>query len=84
MRIHLCSGKHRLHFMIPTMLVFNPLIAKIAVRHGLPYAGDSRKEISPEAISALFAEFRRIKKKYGSWELVMVESSDGDLVKIIL
>ena len=42
------------------------------------------KDISPEALTALFAEFRRIKKKHGSWELVDIESADGGLVKVIL
>ena len=32
----------------------------------------------------LFAEFRRIKKKHGTWVLVEVESADGDLVNVIL
>lgn len=42
------------------------------------------KNLSAKQLDALFAEFRRIKKKHGRWELVDVESSNGDLVKIIL
>ena len=40
--------------------------------------------ISAKQIDALFAEFRRIKRRYGRWELVDVESADGQIVKIIL
>ena len=37
-----------------------------------------------DTVYALCAELRRIKKAHGSWELVNVQSSDGDSVQIIL
>jgi len=40
--------------------------------------------IQPHALEALFAEFRRIKDHYGTWELVDIESSGGEIIKIIL
>ena len=40
--------------------------------------------ISSDALDALFAELRRIKDRYGEWELVDIESSNGEKVKIIL
>ena len=84
MKIHIRSGEQNLRIRIPTNLVFSPIVARLGCRYGLRYAGDAMKDLSPEAIGALFAEFRRIKKKYGTWELVYVESSEGDLVKVIL
>ena len=84
MKIHVKSEEQNLRILIPTGWLFSPLVARFVYRHGSQYAGDAMKDISPEAWEALFAEFRRIKKKYGKWELVNVESSNGDLVKVIL
>ena len=84
MKIHIKSGSQNLRIRIPTGLVFSPLGARFICRYGLQYAGDAMKDLSPEALSALFAEFRRIKRKHGSWELVDIESSDGELVKVVL
>ena len=41
-------------------------------------------DIPSEALQALSQCIRDIKKKYGTWELVHVESANGDLVSIIL
>lgn len=84
MKIHLRSGKHNLRLYLPTRLIFSKTVARLGCKYGLQYAGDAMKDIPPEAVEALFAEFRRIKQKYGSWELVNQESSNGDIVKIIL
>ena len=42
------------------------------------------KNIPPEAVEALFTEFRRIKRKYKNWELVKIEGADGSIVDITL
>lgn len=84
MKIHIKSKEQNLRIRIPTGLVFSPLGARFICRYGLQYAGDAMKDISPEALTALFAEFRRIKKKHGSWDLVDIESTDGELVKVTL
>ena len=84
MKIHIKSKEQNLRIRIPTGLVFSPLGARFICRYGLQYAGDAMKDVSPEALKALFAEFRRIKRKHGSWELVDIESSDGELVKVVL
>lgn len=84
MRIHLKSGDQNIRMVFPTGLIFSKAVAWLGVRYGLRYAGDSMKNLTAEQIDLLFAEFRRIKKKHGRWELVDVESSNGDLVKIIL
>ena len=84
MRIQVKEDGRNINISIPTCLIFNKGTAWIARRFGRHYAGDAMKGIPPEAIDALFAEIRRIKKKYGSWELVEAESSDGELVKVTL
>lgn len=84
MKIHVTSEDHNIHLWIPTNLFFNPMVAHFAVRYGLRHAPDSARNISPDAMDSLFAEFRRIKKQYGRWELVDMETSTGDKVKIVL
>lgn len=84
MKIHIQSGKQKLRFYLPTALIFSKAVARLGCKYGLRYAGDAMKDISPEALEALFTQFRHIKKKHGSWELVHVEGADGQIVKIIL
>lgn len=84
MKILIKSGSRNLRIRIPTGLAFSPVVAWLGCRYGIQYAGDAMKDISPESLSALFAEFRRIKKKHSTWELVEIESSDGSLVKVTL
>ena len=85
MKIQVKSGGHNIRLCLPTGLIFHPIIARFAVRFGLRHARDEAQNITPEAIEALFAEFRRIKKKYGPWELVDIESADGsEMVNIRL
>ena len=84
MKIQVKSENRNINLRIPTNLIFSPLVAKLT-KFGLRYAPDAAQSISPEAMEVLFAEFRRIKKKYGSWELVDLETEDGtEVVKIIL
>ena len=47
-------------------------------------AADAVAKISPGAMGKLFAEIRRIKKRYGSWTLVEVNSASGAQVLITL
>ena len=83
MRIRIQSGDTNLRLWFPTNLVFSRCTVYLANTLGRKYAGDAMKNIPPEALKVLFAEFRRIKRKYGTWELVDIESSDAS-VKIIL
>ena len=84
MRIYIKSEEHNINLRIPTNLIFSSFVAKIA-QFGLRYAPEDVPNIPPEAIEALFAEFQRIKKKYGHWELVDIETASGaEVVKITL
>ena len=84
MRIKVKSGDTNINIPLPTNLVFSKAAVWLANRVGRKYAGDAMKNIPPEALDRLFGEFRRIKRRYGSWELVHVISSDGDEVHITL
>ena len=81
MRIHIRSEGKNLRFRIPTNFVFSRGIAWLAVRYGMRY---SSVNVSSEQLLRLFAEFRQIKRKFGTWELVNIESADGELVKVLL
>ena len=84
MRIRVQAEGRNINIALPTCMIFSKAVARIANTAGRKYAGDAMAQITPEQMDALFAEFRRIKKKYGSWELVDVESAGGEKVKIIL
>ena len=84
MRIQIKSGTSRLNFWLPTCLVFGKITVRLANSIGRRYAAEAMKDIPPEAIEAIFAEFSRIKRVHGKWELVDIQSSNGDIVKVIL
>ena len=83
MKIHVQSDDHCIRLVLPTNLIFSPVIAHVAC-FALRFTPDDVPSISPDALKALFAEFRRIKKRYGTWQMVDMETSSGEIVKIIL
>ena len=84
MKIRVKSEDVSLRLWLPTNLIFGKAMVWLANTAGRKYAPDAMKDISPENLELLFAEFRRIKKKYGSWELVEVQSADGTHIHIVL
>ena len=68
---------------VPTWLVFNSLMIEIGLKTGRNHS-DHVPDIPPEAIDALCREFRRIKQVHGTWELVRMESADGETVIITI
>ena len=84
MKIRVQTGEKKFTVLFPTSPLFSRLTVWLATHFGAKYAGDALKDVPPEAMDALFAEIRRIKKKHGSWELVDVESAEGERVKVIL
>lgn len=99
MKIQITSDDRSLSLRIPTGLLFSkPMIwmglkfmkksSSYAAQY-IPENPEGKSEgflnnLPEEAVYALCAELRHIKKTYGSWELVDVRSSDGEIVKIIL
>ena len=84
MRIRVKSEDTNINLLLPTNLIFSKATVWLANRYGRKYAGDAMKDIPPEAMDRLFAELRRIKRRYGHWDLVEVRGSDGAEVKITL
>ena len=84
MRIKVKSEDTNIHLCLPTNLIFSKGTVWLANHIGRKYAGNAMKDIPPESLDSLFAEFRRIKRKHKHWVLVEVASSDGDEVSIVL
>lgn len=84
MKIQVNDGEHKISILLPTNLIFSGGTAWLADHVGRKYAPEALENIPPEALNALFAEFRRIKHQYGRWTLVEVESAAGQTVKITL
>ena len=84
MRIRIKTDECNLRLWIPTGLIFNRFTAGIAVHTLRKYTPGQWQHLTPEQMNALFYELRRIKDRYGSWEMVDVQSGDGEKVKVIL
>ena len=84
MKIRIKSSEVNMNLVLPTRLLFGKTVVKLANTIGRRYAAEALEGISPEALELLCAELRRIKKKHGSWDLVDVQSADGDIVQIVL
>ena len=84
MKIRVKNIEHNINLWLPNWLIFGKLTERIAVATLKYYVPDAIEQIPPEKLPVLFAEMRRIKQKYGSWDLVDVHSADGTVVRIIL
>ena len=84
MKIRVKSEKHNIHLWLPNWLLFGKLTERIASATMKYYVPDGAAQIPPEKLAVLFTEMRRIKSKYGSWELVDVCSADGTIVRVVL
>lgn len=78
MKVQIKEKSHTVRIALPTKLVFNRLVLRMA----LEYCGS--KGASAKAADALAAEIKRIKDKHGSWVLAEVYNADGVSVSITL
>lgn len=96
MRIIVNGNGNHINIPIPTGLFFSKASAwtwlklvRVSAGKYMPERVSRKADVfldglSEEAVYALCAELMRIKRKYGSWDLVEVESSDGTQVLIRL
>ena len=84
MRIKVISKERRLNLVLPTRLIFSPMLVHFGLRIARKYAPKETEHLPPEGVAALCDEICKIKKQYGRYELVDIQSADGELVKIIL
>ena len=84
MRIRVSDGHRDIRIWIPSGLVFNKLTVSIGIWAMKKYTPQYSCNLTAEQLNAVFSELRRIKAKHGSWELVNVQGSDGEMVRVIL
>ena len=99
MRIIVKGDGHNINIPIPTRMIFSKATvwmwlkfarkamhsAEKYIPENAEYKAESLLESIPDkAVYALCDELLRIKRKHGSWDLVEVESSDGDTVRIFV
>lgn len=77
-------GEKTIRLIFPTRLLFNNLTALIGAGTINKYIPSSSPRISAGQLRGLIKEINRVKRKYRDFVLVDVESSDGDIVKIVL
>ena len=92
MKIQITGSGHDLNLTLPTKLIFSKFLIRTVLKHVEIGPISAKQEnvsaklekLSPEMVDCLLDELHRIRKKYGSWELVEVHSADGEYVKITL
>lgn len=84
MKIKVQSGDVNINLILPTAFVFSRGSAWLANQVGRKYSGNAMDQIPKDALKLIFAEFRRIKRKHGSWKLVEIDSCAGDRIRIEL
>ena len=84
MKIQIQGGDRDFTLRIPTALIFSRFTAGLICQASYKYAPDAVANISPDNLKALLTEMGRIRKKYGPWDLVEVESADGTHIKVTL
>ena len=84
MRIHLRADGRNIKLVLPTRMLFSKTVLRLLKFSARFAAEETLKKIPVDSMDVIFAELRRIKKKYGTWELVEVESAGGEKVEIKL
>lgn len=84
MKIQIRQQRRMFSLWVPTAVLFCRPVQYLANHTARKYAPEAMEQIPPAALDRLFSEMRRIKRMYGQWELVDVESADGSRVKITL
>lgn len=78
------KGNRPICILLPTKLIFNARFLSFGIRLANKYAPNQIPNVDPVILENLCNEICRIKSKYGHWELINVESANGDYVKVIL
>ena len=99
MRIKVKGYGHNMDIPIPTGLIFSKPAVRLYLKLARKFAAPAKEyipgeiEISAdtlltglpdEAVYAICAEIKRIKRSCGSWELVNVTTADGEEIQITL
>ncbi len=84
MKIHVTAEDNNIRLTIPNWLLFSRGAVWLIGHMGKQYLPQGMENLSPELISRMCAELRRVKKERGQWLLVEVQASSGEQVTIYL
>lgn len=84
MKIRIETAEKNLTIPVPDALLSPKLIPWIAEKIGRKTAPEALERIPPGALEVIFRELRRTKKRYGPWELVDIQSANGEHIRITL
>lgn len=82
MKITVNGNGQNINLSLPTNLIFSKTVLKLVLKNNRH--ASKLERIPPHAVDALVDELRRVKKVYGTWDLVEVDSADGEHIKITL
>ncbi len=68
----------------PTALLTSGTLMNLGLKIARKYGQTEIPDIKPSQVRRLCAELRRMKRKYGRYELVEIISADGETVRITL
>lgn len=82
MKIIVCTKEKKLRLWLPGGLLYGRISARIAIASITRYAPDCG--IPPEEMGLLLAALRDFARAHPGWQLVDLQSHDGDIVRITL
>lgn len=83
MKVYIRDDERNFTVTLPTRLLFSKSLLKYGLKIGKRYSS-AVPDIPPESVDALCDEICRIKKLHGPWELVDIQSADGEEIRITL
>ena len=69
---------------LPNAVLFSPTVLNFSLWLGDRFSRHSTPEIPPETVKKLCTAIKDYRKQFGSWELVHVESADGNTIIITI
>lgn len=81
--IHSSAGQD-MTIPVPNAMLFNPTLLGLWCKFGVSRSGHGMPEIPAESVQAICCALKNYAKIHGSWELVRVESANGDTVVITI
>ena len=77
------SGMHGFTLLLPTGIIFCPTLLRLGFSIGRKYTS-AVPNLSKEDLRVLCQAVKQVKRRYGHYEFVSVEGSDGNCIRIIL
>ena len=82
MKIIVRTKEKKLRLWLPGSLLYGRISARIAIAAITRYAPDCG--VSPQMLAAILTALRDFARTHPGWQLVDLQSHDGDIIKITL